>query len=86
MTRILAEKSESGLSPSHSFCRCTTFWRGTAGGRQLSLRFLAQVARLNGNVYQIKLPFKGFYNPPYLVTLPSIPREPEIGIELDQHC
>ena len=30
MSRILAEKSESGLSPSHSFCRCTTFWRGTA--------------------------------------------------------
>jgi len=30
MSRILAEKSESSLSPSHSFCRCTTFWRGTA--------------------------------------------------------
>jgi hypothetical protein len=30
MTGILAEKSESILSPSHSFCRCTTFWRGTA--------------------------------------------------------
>jgi len=29
MARILAEKSESSLSPSHSFCRCTTFWRGT---------------------------------------------------------
>src|SRR5260370_13090635 len=28
MARILAEKSES---PSHSFCRCTTFWRGTTG-------------------------------------------------------
>src|SRR5881396_3742814 len=29
MARILAEKSESSLAPSHSFCRCTTFWRGT---------------------------------------------------------
>ena len=32
MARILAEKSESSLSPSHSFCRCTTFWRSTAPG------------------------------------------------------
>jgi hypothetical protein len=30
MARILAEKSESSLSPSHSFSRCT-FWGGTAG-------------------------------------------------------
>ena len=30
MARILAEKSESTFSPSHSFCRCTTFWRGSA--------------------------------------------------------
>ena len=29
MARILAEKSESSSSPSHSFCRCTTFWRST---------------------------------------------------------
>src|SRR5712664_119393 len=29
MARILAEKPESSLSPSHSFCRCTTFWRST---------------------------------------------------------
>jgi len=29
MVRILAEKSESSSSPSHSFCRCTTFWRST---------------------------------------------------------
>src|SRR6266436_2066066 len=29
MARIVAETSESSLSPSHSFCRCTTFWRGT---------------------------------------------------------
>jgi hypothetical protein len=29
MARILAEKSESSFAPSHSFCRCTTFWRGT---------------------------------------------------------
>src|SRR4029077_20052371 len=31
MARIVAEKSESSLSPSHSFSRCTTFWRGSAG-------------------------------------------------------
>jgi hypothetical protein len=48
-------------------------------------QLLAQVARLNRNVCQIKLPFKGFYNPPYLLTLSSIWREPQIGIELDQH-
>ena len=29
MARILAEKSESSFSPSHSFCSCTMFWRGT---------------------------------------------------------
>src|SRR6476619_2537939 len=29
MARILAEKPESSFAPSHSFCRCTTFWRGT---------------------------------------------------------
>jgi hypothetical protein len=29
MARILSKKSESGFAPSHSFCRCTTFWRGT---------------------------------------------------------
>jgi hypothetical protein len=33
MARILTEKSESSLSPSHSFCKCTTFWRGTMGAR-----------------------------------------------------
>ena len=27
VARILAEKSECSFSPSHSFCRCTTFWR-----------------------------------------------------------
>jgi hypothetical protein len=26
---IISEKSESSFAPSHSFCRCTTFWRGT---------------------------------------------------------
>jgi hypothetical protein len=26
---ILSEKSESSFPPSHSFCECTTFWRGT---------------------------------------------------------
>jgi hypothetical protein len=29
MARIVAEKSESSLFASHSFCGCTTFWRGT---------------------------------------------------------
>jgi len=29
MARILAEKNESSFAPSHSFRRCTTFWRGT---------------------------------------------------------
>jgi predicted MFS family arabinose efflux permease len=29
MARILAKKTESSFSPSHSFRRCTTFWRGT---------------------------------------------------------
>ena len=27
---IISEKSESSFAPSHSFCRCTRFWRGTA--------------------------------------------------------
>src|SRR6478672_9148701 len=27
---IMSEKSESSFAPSHSFCGCTTFWRGTA--------------------------------------------------------
>jgi hypothetical protein len=26
---IISEKSESSFAPSHSFCRCTTLWRGT---------------------------------------------------------
>src|SRR5258708_3958735 len=34
MARIVAEKSESSLSPSHSFCGCTMFWRGTGRGPQ----------------------------------------------------
>src|SRR6266699_1693002 len=29
IARILSELSEFSSSPSHSFCRCTTFWRGT---------------------------------------------------------
>src|SRR5208283_2611538 len=28
MARSLAEKPESSFAPSHSFCGCTTFWRG----------------------------------------------------------
>jgi len=34
IARILAEKSESSFAPSHSFCRCTTFWRGTGSDDQ----------------------------------------------------
>ena len=30
---IISEKSESSFSPSHSFCRCTTFWRDTGRPR-----------------------------------------------------
>jgi hypothetical protein len=30
MARILSGQSESSVSPSHSSCGCTTFWRGTA--------------------------------------------------------
>lgn len=29
MERILSEKSGSSVAPSHSYCRCTMFWRGT---------------------------------------------------------
>jgi|SRR6516164_6303300 len=29
MARILSELSKFSFAPSHSFCRCTTFWRGT---------------------------------------------------------
>ncbi len=28
MARVLPEKSQSSFAPSHSFCRCTMFWRG----------------------------------------------------------
>src|SRR5215469_463095 len=30
MTRILSEPSEFSFTLSHSFCRCTTFWRNSA--------------------------------------------------------
>jgi len=30
MSRILPKPPEVSFVPSHSFCRCTTFWRGTA--------------------------------------------------------
>ena len=30
IARVASEKSESSFVPSHSFCRCTTFWRGTS--------------------------------------------------------
>jgi hypothetical protein len=29
IAEIISEKSESSFAPSHSFCRCTMFWRGT---------------------------------------------------------
>ena len=28
-SRIISEKSDSSFAPSHSFCRCTRFWRAT---------------------------------------------------------
>jgi hypothetical protein len=31
---ITLEKSEASFAPSHSFCRCTTFWLGTGVSRQ----------------------------------------------------
>jgi hypothetical protein len=34
---IISEKSESSFAPSHSFCRCTTFWRGTGSVRLATL-------------------------------------------------
>ena len=39
---IISEKSESSFAPSHSFCRCTTFWRGTelAGSKGCSILVL----------------------------------------------
>src|SRR5580693_10359345 len=37
MARILAEKTESSFSPSHSFRRCTTFWRGTTREQLVAL-------------------------------------------------
>ena len=43
MARIVAEKSESSFSPSHSFCRCTTFWRGTTVGQLLSSPYCTQI-------------------------------------------
>src|SRR5437762_2660744 len=43
MARILAEKSESSLAPSHSFCRCTTFWRGTGHPREANLPYTLNV-------------------------------------------
>src|SRR6266478_2829320 len=44
MARILAEKSESSLSPSHSFSRCTTFWRGTGHGDAFKTHFVEETA------------------------------------------
>ena len=33
---MISEKSESSFAPSHSFCRCTTFWRGTTRKQQFA--------------------------------------------------
>src|SRR5205823_7443309 len=42
IARILPEPSKFSVAPSHSFCRCTTFWRGTGLSKQGNplLRFL----------------------------------------------
>jgi hypothetical protein len=33
---VLSEKFESSFSPSRSFCRCTTFWRGTTVNKSIA--------------------------------------------------
>jgi hypothetical protein len=44
---IISEKSESSFVPSHSFCRCTTFWRGTTNfGADLVLGLLTPLCTL----------------------------------------
>src|SRR6266481_6250391 len=52
---IISEKRESSFAPSHSFCRCTTFWRGSAPHkglawlmRRIRSRRLAATAGLPG--------------------------------------
>src|SRR5882762_8012139 len=40
MARIIAEKTESSFAPSHSFRKCTTFWRGTGGCNAVKSRDL----------------------------------------------
>src|SRR5271169_288330 len=47
MARILAEKTKSSFAPSHSFRRCTTFWRGTTviGDRLRELRDAKQLSQ-----------------------------------------
>jgi hypothetical protein len=43
---IISEKSESSFAPSHSFCRCTTFWRG-AGQQPSTWRGRSEQILLN---------------------------------------
>jgi hypothetical protein len=38
IARIISEKSESRFAPSHSFCTCTRFWRGTTIVRNLFIQ------------------------------------------------
>src|ERR1700682_1234116 len=47
MARILAEKTESSFAPSHSFRRCTTFWRGT--GRRTAKSLISEPASVLAN-------------------------------------
>ena len=48
MARILAETTESSFAPSHSFRRCTTFWRGTGGTLWLSRTRLINIFSVQG--------------------------------------
>src|ERR1700687_950701 len=47
MARMLSELYEFSASLSHSFCRCMTFWRGTA-------EKVAGISRLNGSKSMVK--------------------------------
>jgi hypothetical protein len=48
MARILAEKTESSFAPSHSFRKCTTFWRGTTREQLVALD--SKMAPLLGSI------------------------------------
>src|SRR5271170_4139460 len=50
MARILAEKTESSFAPSHSFRRCTTYWRGTTAVSTIQVPInAAETGQVRGN-------------------------------------